>query len=259
MANGKFLVGKPSGGVTTVTVADGAANTNLVLPESGTVSGVTTAVTDNAIARYDGTTGKLQNSGVIIDDNNNVGIGTSNPLFKLDVTGEDGNSIIYRGTTNIVAMGFNTSRAYVGTISNASFSIDTNGSERMRIDTSGNLLLTSGTGALGYGTGAGGTVTQLTSKSTTVTLNKPSGHIITHNESMVAGSSVQFKLINSLADVNTNGVVLTLAGGGAALSYNVWGWVGTGGSIYIVIKNVGVTTVADSVVISFQLIKGATS
>lgn len=77
MANGKFLIGKPSGGVTTVTVTDGATNTNLVLPESGTVSGVTTVVTDNAIARYDGTTGNLQNSGVIIDDNNNVGIGVT--------------------------------------------------------------------------------------------------------------------------------------------------------------------------------------
>ena len=72
MADGKFLVGKPSGGVTTVTVADGAANTNLVLPERGTVSSVDSVVTDNAIARYDGTTGKLQNSGVVIDDNNIV-------------------------------------------------------------------------------------------------------------------------------------------------------------------------------------------
>ena len=38
MAAGKFLVGKPSGGVTTVTVTDGVDNTNLVLPESGTVA-----------------------------------------------------------------------------------------------------------------------------------------------------------------------------------------------------------------------------
>ena len=75
MADGRFLIGKPAGGVTTVTMTDGASNTNLVLPESGTVSGVTTSVTDNAITRYDGTTGKLQNSSVIIDDNGNIGIG----------------------------------------------------------------------------------------------------------------------------------------------------------------------------------------
>ena len=38
MADGKFLIGKPLGGVTTVTMTDGASNTNLVLPESGTVA-----------------------------------------------------------------------------------------------------------------------------------------------------------------------------------------------------------------------------
>ena len=48
MANGRFLISKPSGGVTTVTVADGATNTNLILPESGTVA--TTAYVDNGIS-----------------------------------------------------------------------------------------------------------------------------------------------------------------------------------------------------------------
>jgi hypothetical protein len=40
--------------------------------------------TDNAIPRFDGTTGKfVQNSGVIIDDSNNVGIGTAAPTHTL--------------------------------------------------------------------------------------------------------------------------------------------------------------------------------
>ena len=70
-----FVLPKASGGSLTVSLVDGASNTNLVLPESGTVSSVGTTVTDNAITRYDGTTGKLQNSSVIIDDNGNIGIG----------------------------------------------------------------------------------------------------------------------------------------------------------------------------------------
>lgn len=37
MANGRFLMSKPSGGITTVTVADGVGNTTLVLPENGTI------------------------------------------------------------------------------------------------------------------------------------------------------------------------------------------------------------------------------
>ena len=47
MANGRFFMGKPSGGTTEVSMTDGATNTNLILPESGTVA--TTAYVDNSI------------------------------------------------------------------------------------------------------------------------------------------------------------------------------------------------------------------
>ena len=43
--------------------------------------------------------------------------------------------------------------------------------EKFRIDNAGNVLVTS-SGGLGYGTGSGGTVTQATSRTTGVTLNK---------------------------------------------------------------------------------------
>lgn len=48
MANGRILISKPSGGVTTVTSVDGAGNTNLVLPESGTVA--TTADVNSSVS-----------------------------------------------------------------------------------------------------------------------------------------------------------------------------------------------------------------
>ena len=63
--------------------------------------------------------------------------------------------------------------------------------ERLRITSGGNVLVTSPAG-LGYGPGAGGTVTQATSKSTAVTLNKPSGQITMHNGSLGAGASAMF-------------------------------------------------------------------
>jgi hypothetical protein len=50
------------------------------------------------------------------------------------------------------------------------------GTERLRIDASGNVLVT-GAGGLGYGTGSGGAVTQATSRTTGVTLNKTNGAI----------------------------------------------------------------------------------
>ena len=50
------------------------------------------------------------------------------------------------------------------------------GVEAMRIDSSGNFLVT-GAGGLGYGTGSGGAVTQATSRTTGVTLDKTNGAI----------------------------------------------------------------------------------
>lgn len=48
MAAGKFNMQKASGGVASITVVDGATNTNLVLPESGTVA--TTTEVSSAVA-----------------------------------------------------------------------------------------------------------------------------------------------------------------------------------------------------------------
>jgi hypothetical protein len=60
--------------------------------------------------------------------------------------------------------------------SSASITFATQSTERARIDSSGNLLVT-GVGGLGYGTGSGGAVTQATSRTTGVTLNKTNGAI----------------------------------------------------------------------------------
>ena len=89
MANGKFNLGKQSGGVLSLTFPDGATNTEIMLPESGTVASINGTVTDNAIARYDGTTGELQDSGVLIHDNGNLLVGTTtdNGVDKLQVNG----------------------------------------------------------------------------------------------------------------------------------------------------------------------------
>lgn len=57
MANGKIRFGRQSGGQLALVVPDGVANTEVVIPESGTLVSVGTTVTDNAIVRFDGTTG----------------------------------------------------------------------------------------------------------------------------------------------------------------------------------------------------------
>lgn len=54
------------------------------------------ASTDNAVVRFNGTTGEVQNSGVIIDDAGNVGIGTTtdNGVDKLQVNGSISDSVV---------------------------------------------------------------------------------------------------------------------------------------------------------------------
>jgi len=126
--------------------------------------------------------------------------------------------------------------------------------EVMRLDSSGNVLVTNPAG-LGYGTGSGGTVTQATSRTTAVTLNKPTGQITMFT---AAGSATpaSFTVNNSLVAL-TDTVVLSIASGAsnyyilmvgniAAGSFNINFWTSGG-------------TASDTLKINFAIIKGASS
>jgi len=82
--------------------------------------------------------------------------------------------------------------------------------EALKIDTN-QAVLANGLGGLGYGTGAGGAVTQITSRATAVTLNKPSGQITMFS---AAGSATwnSFTFNNSVVTANDT-IVLTQTGG----------------------------------------------
>jgi hypothetical protein len=88
-----------------------------------------------------------------IDSSGNVGIGTSSPTVKLDVrgtikiydTGSTNSNLIMRNSTTGDAAGFGLQQDGVNTIlyngSNGYMSFYTNTVERMRIDSSGNVLI----------------------------------------------------------------------------------------------------------------------
>ena len=123
----------------------------------------------------------------------------------------------------------------------------------------GTLSLTGTASTLGYGTGAGGTVTQATSKSTTVTLNKPCGQIAMNNDALGAGASVLFKLNNSLI-TPTDFVLINISAGTAnGVSYRVQAFAGTTGFSYIQLENASAGSLSDAVLIHFAVIKGAIS
>ena len=130
--------------------------------------------------------------------------------------------------------------------------------ERLRIDpTTGNVLATSG--AIGYGVGAGGTVVQATSKTTAVTLNKPSGQITMHNASLAAGASAGFAVTNSTVTTSDSVSVTGLTSPADAGNYRIEAiWVASG-AFAIRVTNITAVARAEAVVINFNVHKGATS
>ena len=62
---------------------------------------------------------------------------------------------------------------------------------------SSSILSSSPTGGIGYATGAGGSVTQATSLTTAVTINKVCGKITTFNDTYVGGAGYTFDVVNS--------------------------------------------------------------
>ena len=152
--------------------------------------------TDNTIARYDGSTGKLiQSSSATLDDSGN-----------------------------------------------ATFS--------------GNVTV--GGGTLGYGNGSGGTVTQATSKSTAVTLNKPSGQITTAADALAAGASAAFTCFNSVVG-NDPVTANLLFGFGNPVNYRCEVIQTSVGGFSIRLTNISGGSLSEALVIHFNVIKGSTT
>lgn len=122
---------------------------------------------------------------------------------------------------------------------------------------SGNLLATGG--ALGYGVGAGGTVVQATSKSTEVTLNKPSGQITMHNASLAAGATARF-ILNSTYIAASDEISAWISDAvGNASSHIVWVDGVAAGLCAICVKNINTVSLPLAIKIGFAVRKGATS
>jgi len=107
---------------------------------------------------------------------------------------------------------------------------------------------------LGYTTDAQGTVTQATSKSTAVTLNKSAGQITMNNASLATATNATFTLNNSFISSNDT-VILTISGGQATPgSYNVFANALGTGTVSITLRNISGGTLSEAVVVNFAII-----
>ena len=108
---------------------------------------------------------------------------------------------------------------------------------------------------IGYSSGAQGTVTQATSKSTGVTLNKSAGKITMNGAALAAGTTVLFTLTNSTISAN-DVMIVNVGAGGTSGAY--WPYVAslTAGSAVIGLYNNTAGSLSEAPVINFALIHG---
>lgn len=100
----------------------------------------------------------------------------------------------------------------------------------------------------------GGSVTQATSKSTGVTLNRPSGLITMHNAALAAGAEVGFTVTNSVVDADDI-VVICIGSGATAASYTVTVDAVAAGSFKVNVGNTSAGSLGEAIVLHFAVIK----
>lgn len=116
------------------------------------------------------------------------------------------------------------------------------------------------TSEIGYSAAAQGTVTQATSKSTGVTLNKSAGQITMNNAALAGSTAVSFILTNSAISANDTIVVCVASNttGSAAGAYTTYISYLAAGSALITLRNLTTaTSYSEAVVINFSIIHGA--
>jgi hypothetical protein len=127
--------------------------------------------------------------------------------------------------------------------------------ERMRIDSVGTITSTGG--GIGYGTGAGGTVTQATSKTTGVTLSKVTGQITMNNAALTADTTVSFTLTNTTIAA-TDMILVQHISAGTVGAY-VCSAAPAAGSATVYVRNVTAGSLSEAIVLQFAIIKAVTA
>jgi len=109
------------------------------------------------------------------------------------------------------------------------------------------------------GNSVGGTVTQATSKTTGVTLNKPSGSITMNSAALANGAVANFVLTNSCMSLDDFALVILNSGASNSNNYRIEADSKAAGALGIRITNISGSSKSEAVVIDFLIIKGALS
>lgn len=229
---------------------------------ASTINRASYAFTDDSGSGTDGT---IVNNAWLVEFNNQIdalfsgtlSLGTG--VVAGTLVGTWGNKIAYDAANQL----------FIGIPGTASASkkvtfVDSAGSSVASIDSNGMGLFNSAvrssnpTSPSGYTVGAGGAQTQLTSKSTTVVLDKVTGQITMHNAALAGGAKVTFTVTNAaVAAVDIIGV--NVVSGGTANAYRAGVTAVAAGSFAITVENITGGSLSESPVIGFAVVKGSTT
>jgi hypothetical protein len=119
-------------------------------------------------------------------------------------------------------------------------------------------LVNSVSGQMGYTTGspsiAVSSVTQLTSKSTGVTINAAAGQIVTNNAALAAGAEVAFVVTNSAVSAYDIPVIALASGATTAGTYLLSVATVANGSFTVVISNASAGSLSEALTLNFGII-----
>lgn len=189
-------------------------------------------------------------------------------------SGTNAQDFLVYNTTNgtdkeFVSMGWSGNVAYIHTRNagagvNRSLAIGTNGAgslflraggaNNFEVTGNGKLLGYIPGGGLGYGTGAGGAVTQITSKATGVTLNKVTGQITMQAAALAGGAKVSFVVTDS-AVAATDTILVAIGSGGTANAYRADVTAVAAGSFTVTVENITAGSLSEAPVINFAVLK----
>lgn len=176
-----------------------------------------------------------------------------------ELVGTHGNQIFYNGV-NGITIGI----PGTGNVSKFFIVADSVGTPVMIVNPLGTGVFAAGTRSTnptipsGYSTGAGGTVTQATSKATGVTLSKVTGQITMFNDALAGGAKVSFVVTNT-AVAAVDAITVSVASGGTANAYRAAVTAVAASSFTITVENITGGSLSESPVINFLVWKGASS